>query len=1078
VIGLLRTVGGWTATEGGGKVGGKFIYSTDNDLGIGKAIAADGDLVTVEYFCSVADGDIFTESIPRNNLRRVRLDLQTRCRLMVDGEWRVGRVVWNGDEEGSRNYGVKLPNSRAAQMVSEGDLYVRARCPDEDISEVVAALGTETPFFHIRRRAFMASVIRQRSAAYGMTGLLSSAVHLFEHQVEVVRRVLSDPVQRYLLADEVGLGKTIEAGVLIRQHLLDHPAASVMVISPPFLRRQWVKELQQKFLVDDFTEAKVRVLSSNDPASWDLYNDVDLVVIDEVHHLAKADDTLFSVVQRLCERTRKLFLLSATPILNNEKDFLRMLHLLNPDVYRLEDLEGFRERVKARQTLSSLFYQLREDAPYFILKGVCEALRDLFSDDARLIGHLDRLEAAIGDGEDSVVRSRVHEARFYVSEVFRVHRRLLRTRRGGRLAESFPLRGRQAPRVERDSTQGRDGLLAGVEEWRLLLFAGGQPQSDAMQDYFADVIESTFSDIASIRSAIEGRVTRGRAASSKLPFVDGEEELLEDLLRQSFDVDDERMDFIESLLADEMSRKRKIVVFASLEQTAHRVFQRLAKGFGKERVCSHLVFMDPAHAEAEVEKFMTGALSGVLVSDASGEEGRNFQFADLLVHYDLNFSPNRLEQRIGRLDRYSAGGPFDSVVVLDDPGSLSRCWYDTLSEGFGLFSQSIASLQFEIDKVMGEMLRTTTLRGVDGMSELANLLPDRLSLARTQLAEQDALDSIEEPLEGATLFGNLDELEDEWFGLQKAAVSWAGDDDGGLRFSVVPNSQANHVMGFHLLKPGKGMDVNTMPLIDWSVLKNQFAGLTSSPEKPRWGSFSRRVASDNSLVRLFRVGEPFIDALIDLTADDDRGRAFLMHRLVQDGDSLDGRSVFLFDFVIEVDISFMKNVLRAVPEADESVARRWGDRFFPPLQLSVWLDTQGKEITDERELRTLESPYQKPRDLNVSPERRHLLETQVGVSEWVKLCRESRAASERIARRRATLTERCADALNHASTVLGDSIELRQGRSRSLPRELRETEIEDLAREQALLDALIAGIRAPRILLDAMGLVMLGSQRP
>jgi ATP-dependent helicase HepA len=285
-------------------------------------------------------------------------------------------------------------------------------------------------------------------------------------------------------------------------------------------------------------------------------------------------------------------------------------------------------------------------------------------------------------------------------------------------------------------------------------------------------------------------------------------------------------------------------------------------------------------------------------------------------------------------------------------------------------------------------------------------------------------------------------------------------------------------MGFHLLKPGKGMDVNTMPLIDWSVLKNQFAGLTSSPEKPRWGSFSRRVASDNSLVRLFRVGEPFIDALIDLTADDDRGRAFLMHRLVQDGDSLDGRSVFLFDFVIEVDISFMKNVLRAVPEADESVARRWGDRFFPPLQLSVWLDTQGKEITDERELRTLESPYQKPRDLNVSPERRHLLETQVGVSEWVKLCRESRAASERIARRRATLTERCADALNHASTVLGDSIELRQGRSRSLPRELRETEIEDLAREQALLDALIAGIRAPRILLDAMGLVMLGSQRP
>ena len=88
-----------------------------------------------------------------------------------------------------------------------------------------------------------------------MHGVISSVIDLYNHQIEVVRRVLEDPKQRYLLADEVGLGKTIEAGIIIRQYLLDHPEGHVVVITPPLLRRQWMSELRQKFLIDDFDRA-------------------------------------------------------------------------------------------------------------------------------------------------------------------------------------------------------------------------------------------------------------------------------------------------------------------------------------------------------------------------------------------------------------------------------------------------------------------------------------------------------------------------------------------------------------------------------------------------------------------------------------------------------------------------------------------------------------------------------------------------------------------------------------------------------------------------------------------------------
>ena len=102
--------------------------------------------------------------------------------------------------------------------------------------------------------------------------------------------------------------------------------------------------------------------------------------------------------------------------------------------------------------------------------------------------------------------------------------------------------------------------------------------------------------------------------------------------------------------------RRKTVVFTSFTMTARHVREALTGEFGPHAVAAHLADEDPAAVEEEVDRFRDAAGNcWILVCDRSAEEGRNFQFADQAVHFDLPFSPNRLEQRIGRLDRYGHG---------------------------------------------------------------------------------------------------------------------------------------------------------------------------------------------------------------------------------------------------------------------------------------------------------------------------------------------------------------------------------------------------------------------------------------
>ncbi len=223
--------------------------------------------------------------------------------------------------------------------------------------------------------------------------------------------MLSDPVQRYILADEVGLGKTIEAGVLIRQHLIDHPwDHDVAIVVPTHLVEQWRQELATKFFVNE-TE-QVHLISESDLPGRKLPESLSLLVVDEAHRTASSafrlsdpNHLIYSIISSMARRSRSILLLSGTPVLHQETGFLAMLHLLDPNAHPLADVEAFKKRVTERQTVADALMDLSDDASVLFAEEALNRLETSFASDGQLVQLCTHVRQTLDEEIGSVART-------------------------------------------------------------------------------------------------------------------------------------------------------------------------------------------------------------------------------------------------------------------------------------------------------------------------------------------------------------------------------------------------------------------------------------------------------------------------------------------------------------------------------------------------------------------------------------------------------------------------------------------------------------------------------------------------
>jgi len=903
----------------------QFVW--DSELGWGRQLAGED---TLRFFDSPTEPEKVISSVGRV-FKPSLLPVQTRAWWFDGDKWLIGRVDIPADSAAS-HYWVNFPNLQT-ERIPAADLRVRWARPIADPLSLVKALTVETRYFHTRRTNFTQNVARQRVACLNLRGLLSSAVEIHDHQVGAARRVLSDPIPRYLLADEVGLGKTIEAGMVIRQILLD-PDANVTVIAPDHLVDQWEAELDTKFGVftlpgtlDVVPQAEVQAIPVI-PRS--------LLVVDEAHRLTERVDyngstnpsRRYHKVKALAHAADGLLLLSATPVRSNEDAFLGILHLLDPATYPLEDLAGFRRRVELRDDFAETVSALDDETPVRYLTEPLSKLRSLVPDDTKLIQLVDEALREATARNVQGARAAVRKVRVHVSETYRLHRRMVRTRRSSAAKAKFPVRGREhgTPWLIADPDRRRDELLSILESLRIDLLE--HYEADA-GDIFRVVLGRALAPLTALSDLAEA--LRGGSNHD----LSGDE--LEALARfVATDTALELAQQIETLLAAESSDDRitatvqwcqrkvgrgKYAVACSFPRSAESLAKTLTASFGSHRVVSLLATHSDEERATALAKFSSNKEVNILVFDRSAEEGVNLQIAEEVLHASIPTATSQLEQRMGRFDRFS-----DSVLNPVRSTSFSEAnelrqqqlgaWLRVLDGLFNVFESSTSTLQYVLADLEQEFFSTSI---INGMREAADALERKRDFLETQhrrITAQDLLDSIEDRSDDEVLAEGIHETDNYQREIEDAAVGYIHE---MLGFSLYYTESGNLKFGINQSKP---------PLLtEWEI---QSLGTHL---------FQREYTTDRLAVRqgtgFLRYGEPLIDRFVEYADTDDRGRAFAVE-LPTPAKVVERPPILAFCFDFRISAAPSEVVSQGASSAFQRAVRVRTEHFLPAFIERVW----------------------------------------------------------------------------------------------------------------------------------------------
>ncbi|MDV7245328.1 MULTISPECIES: protein DpdE [Rhodococcus] len=1071
--------------------------------GLGKiSSVGDGHSICIDFFESIAQPVAATVTV--SECTHVEVPPETRAfwRDPDTHQWRACRVKGNS---GSTYY-VHFPNSAYDSAVEEPDLYVRWDRPVVDPVDVLVTGGNESAYFYHSRIPFLHNIVAQEAASSGISALLSSAVELYPHQVNAALTVLSDPVQRYLLADEVGLGKTIEAGYVIRQTLLDNPTATVTILAPGGLRTQWREELSTKFFTDDFPRARIRISSHDTPEKWCAYAGSDLVVVDEAHRIALTGDPASSPYRELvalAHSSERLLLLSATPASTHWRMQLGFLHLLDPELYSWHRTDEFEHKYAIRTKLADSVYQLDSEYPQYIRDAI-QDITEVIPDDPRfqdlgerVLSHLGEYDDVRDDVDPVVFSACVEALRAHISETYRIHRRVIRNRRAIVLRESstsellpYEVRGRSTPhrlRLESDVRGAHDALV----NWQVRVAEHLVDHSlEADAEEYAIILAILASrlpgPVSDLLNALRWRVNRDhdaalraglsapeRDALGAAPIHDFEHTVIDQLAeRDTPELVRQDTNALLTALRPVLKAGERGIVFCGPGSLARDLYERMRQRFPKALVVLHDSSMSDEDAHSSLTTWNSHDTSHrgiILLIDASGEDGLNLQKADVAVHVRVPWSPNQLEQRLGRIDRYPGHEPgaprmpAHAYAVGDQEGSesFSSDWLELLENGYQIFENSVSSMQTFIAHSLPSVWVQALLRGPGALRLQSDKVRESLQSERKEIEKFDMLDSIDDASADPTeVTRRLDAFEAEWRSTQRATTGFAGAGEGGInvRYSQV-DRRGCPLFTFDLL--------GSRPFVSPRLYREVRA---KTPSIAMQGTFNRNAGLRAPGTRMLRRGNPVVDLLDRVCRVDDRGQAYAFERTAPGVDG-EPQSFFKFDLVVEPDIGPALTLLPDSESAARAVRRR-ALSMFPPFTLEIWIPAApDAPLPLGSTLTLLQRPYNNRRDRNFNAERiSRLLEVFGGWREFEVSARRAQDRAVKYLTDTSQLVERCEE---HAART---EVNLEVLRAQSEARRAAGRLLSDFESQQLDLkvgDALVSGIRQPQIHTVAAGCVVL-----
>jgi ATP-dependent helicase HepA len=593
--------------------GQRWVNYAELQLGLGTVLSVDLRTVTLVF---LASGETRTYAMQTAPLTRVHFTPGDKIRSHEGWSLTVEQV--NKQGELLTYTGINDAGNRVELPEGKLDSHLQLNRPAE---RLFTGQIDQDRWFELRYQTLQHL---NRLAHNELRGLAGGRTSLIPHQLYIAHEVANRYAPRVLLADEVGLGKTIEAGLILHQQLLTERARRILIVVPESLLHQWLVEMLRRFnlsfsiLDEDRCSAITESSGQDNPfhaeqqvlctlgffmASPERHQQAvagnwDLLVVDEAHHLQWSPGKVspeYRLIEELARATRGVLLLTATPEqLGKESHFAR-LRLLDPD--RFPDFDAFIEEESAYEPVANAVQALLDNQP--LDAQSVGALHSLLQEaDSQAL-----LECALGDASNTQQQS---SARAQLVEQ-------LLDRHGT---------GRVLFRNTRSAVKGFPGRavlshpLAAPHAYTVVLAARqADPATSPQQLLCPELLYQSAGDTP------ETRWTQF----------------------------DPRLDWLYQQLR--ALRPHKVLVIAASADTAMDLAEWLHSRKGIHAAVFHegLSIIERDRAAAYFADLEFG--TQVLICSEIGSEGRNFQFAHHLILFDLPLNPDLLEQRIGRLDR-------------------------------------------------------------------------------------------------------------------------------------------------------------------------------------------------------------------------------------------------------------------------------------------------------------------------------------------------------------------------------------------------------------------------------------------
>ncbi|WP_440903709.1 RNA polymerase-associated protein RapA [Catenovulum sp. SX2] len=713
-------------------LGQRWISDSESDLGLGTVVALNGRRISMLFPASGDQREYVIGSAP---LTRVSFNPGDNVESAEGWSLEVKQVI---NEDGLNIYlGIRSDNNEPEQLIETRiNHHLKFNKPQD---RLFTAQIDRNDWYTLR---YEARKLQYEYQTHPLVGLAGARTALIPHQLHIAKEAGSRVAPRVLLSDEVGLGKTIEAGMIIHQQLLTGRASRILILLPESLQYQWLVEMLRRFNLQfaifneercgeyDSSEenpfeteqliiAPVGLLADSDKrleqasqAQWDL------VVVDEAHHLDWHPDgasPAYLAVEKLSRICAGLLLLTATPDQLGHQSHFARLRLLDPE--RFYDYDKF----------------VAEEAGY---SQIAEQAKQITSNEDLSETQISELKKLI----DQHGTGRV----------------LFRNTRAS--VKGFPVRCVLPVEMELPSE------YQAAADWWL-----SRHPDDASAKTVAPLLTPEFL----YESAISGDIEWWK--------VDPRVEYLAELIKEN--------------------KHEKFLIICARASTALTLEQAVRVKFGLNAAVFHegMSIVERDRAAAWFADQDEGCQ--LLICSEIGSEGRNFQFARHLVLFDIPLNPDLLEQRIGRLDRI--GQRHDIQIHIPYfVNSASQTLFNWQHHGVNAYANTCPAGIKVFEQQQAELLQALATNQYE-QSQISGLIESaktQITELNTQLEQgRDILLELNSKgFDGAAIAEQIEEMDDDTrlvaFMLQIFDVYGVSQEDKGEQCIAVNPTE-------HMLEP-------------------------------------------------------------------------------------------------------------------------------------------------------------------------------------------------------------------------------------------------------------------------------------